>query len=63
MPTLMTLEYDRENKQAVTMLNLLLESGLFKQRPSIDAALEDVKEGRINHYASLEELKAKFAHV
>ena len=63
MPTLMTLEYDKENKQAVTMLNLLLESGLFKQRPSIDAALEDVKEGRINHYASLEELKAKFAQV
>lgn len=63
MPTLMTLEYDMENKHAVAMLNVLLESGLFRQRPSIDAALDDVKEGRINHYTSLDELKTKFANV
>ena len=63
MATSMTLDYDLDDKRAVTMINLLLASGLFTQRPSIDAALEDVAAGRINHYSSLDELKAKFAHV
>lgn len=64
MATSMTLDYDLNNRQAVMMLELLLASGLFKQRqPSIDAALDDVKAGRIHHYASIDDLKRKFAHV
>ncbi|MCQ2323803.1 MAG: hypothetical protein MJZ53_02995 [Paludibacteraceae bacterium] len=64
MATSMTLDYDMNDQRAVTMLELLLASGLFTQRkPSIDSALEDIQAGRINHYNSIEELKNKFANV
>lgn len=63
MATSITLDYNRDDKKAVTMINLLLASGLFTQHPSIEAALDDMANCRINHYSSLDELKAKFSHV
>lgn len=43
--------------------HLHISKAVSLQTGKIDAALDDVKEGRINHYASLDELKAKFANV
>lgn len=64
MPTSVILDYDNNDKRAETMIELLLASGLFKKRvPSIDVALDDIAEGRIHHYNSLDELKSKFTNV
>lgn len=64
MPTSVILDYDNNDKRAETMIDLLLASGLFKKRvPSIDVALDDIAEGRIHHYDSLDELKSKFTNV
>ena len=58
----MTLCYDMDDKRATTMLQLLLASGLFTEKKSgMELAMQDIAEGRINHYSSLEELKSKFA--
>lgn len=52
------------DKRATTMLQLLLASGLFtQQKTGMELAMEDIAEGRINTYSSLDELKAKFADV
>lgn len=60
----MTLRYDTDDKRAITMLQLLLASGLFtQQKTGMELAMEDIAEGRINHYSSIDELKAKFADV
>lgn len=60
----MTLCYDVDDKRATTMLQLLLASGLFtQQKTGMEMAMEDIAEGRINTYSSLDELKAKFADV
>mgnify|MGYP000271982361 FL=1 len=64
MSTSIILDYDKNDKRAETMIELLLASGLFKKRvPSIEYALDDIAEGRIHHYNSLDELKQKFANV
>ena len=64
MSTSIILDYDKNDKRAETMIELLLASGLFKIRvPSIEYALEDFAEGHIDHYNSLDELKQKFANV
>lgn len=58
------LRYDKNDKRATTMLQLLLASGLFtEQKSGMELAMDDIAEGRINNYSSLEELKAKFANV
>lgn len=60
----MTLRYDMNDARATTMLQLLLASGLFtQQKTGMELAMEDIAEGRINHYSSLDELKAKFTDV
>ena len=66
MATSTTLVYDLNDKRATTMLQLLLASGLFiehKAKRGMDQALEDVAAGRVHHYSSLEDLKAKFDNV
>lgn len=64
MSTSIILDYDKNDKRAETMIELLLASGLFKKRvPSIESALEDIAEGRIHYYNSLDELKQKFANM
>lgn len=43
MSTSIILDYDKNDKRAETMIELLLASGLFKKRvPSIEYALEDI---------------------
>ncbi|MBQ0056287.1 MAG: hypothetical protein KBT20_01410 [Bacteroidales bacterium] len=60
----MTLCYDVDDKRATTMLQLLLASGLFtQQKTGLQMAMDDIAEGRINNYSSLDELKTKFADV
>ena len=50
----MTLRYDMNDKRATTMLQLLLASGLFTvQKTGMELAMDDIAEGRINHYSSL----------
>lgn len=53
----MTLRYDKDDKRATTMLQLLLASGLFTvEKTGMELAMEDIAEGRINNYSSLDEL-------
>ena len=57
----MTLCYDKDDKRAQTMIQLLLASGLFTQKiTGMELAIDDISAGRVNHYSSLDELKRKF---
>ena len=56
MSTCMTLQYDTADKRAVTMIQLLLTSGLFveKKKTGMEEAMEDIEFGRIHDMDSVE---------
>lgn len=53
-------------KRAINMIKGIVKvriKTVAKKKTGMELALEDIAEGRINHYSSLDELKAKFADV
>ncbi len=56
-----TLSYDSKNSLAKKTLDYVLSLGIFKkvEPKSIDIALEEVRKGEVNKYASVEDFFKK----